>query len=138
MPESKVTCAWDTAQNRAKAEVETPEPGLLIGKNGKTLESLQFLVTVIVGRRTGVSTAIQVECEGYWKKVEEKILEDVGRAVEDVKRTGRPFRLEPMEPALRRLVHRKLQDDPDVETASEGEGPWRKVVIRPKAKHSAV
>jgi len=136
--EAVVKCAWDPAQNRAKAEVETQEPGLLIGKAGKTLESLQFLVTVIVGRRTGVPTAIQVECQEYWKKVEEKILSELVRAVEDVKQTGRPFRMEPMEPALRRLVHRKLQDDPDVETASEGEGPWRKVVIRPKAKHSVV
>lgn len=137
LTDAKVTCVWDEEQSRVRAEVETADAGLLIGKAGRTLEALQFLVTVIVGRKTGVPTAIQVESQGYWKKIEEKILSETERAVREVKRTGRSYRFEPMEPALRRLVHRKLVDDPDVETSSEGEGPWRKVVVRPKGRQRA-
>jgi spoIIIJ-associated protein len=126
--------AWDAEQVRVRVEVETPDAAILIGKGGKTLESLQFLVTVIVGRRMGVPVAVQVDSEGYWKRIEERIGADVQAAVSDVKQTGRPFRFEPMEPAMRRLVHRKLMNHPDVETASEGEGAWRKVVVKPRRK----
>ena len=116
------------------AEVATADAGLLIGKGGRTLEALQFLTTVMVGRKTGTPTAIQVECEGYWQKIEAKVISETEHAAAEVKRTGRAYRFEPMEPAMRRLVHRRLVDDPDVETASEGEGPWRKVVVKPRKR----
>jgi len=125
---------WDPEQVRVRIEVETPDAALLIGKGGKTLESLQFLVTVIVGRRMGSPVAVQVDSQGYWKRIEERIVADIETAVGDVKRTGQPFRFDPMDPAMRRLVHRKLMNHPDVETASEGEGPWRKVVVKPRRK----
>ncbi|MFA5139987.1 MAG: RNA-binding cell elongation regulator Jag/EloR [Elusimicrobiota bacterium] len=134
LQDAKVRCSWDAAQDRVKAEVETADAGLLIGKGGRTLESLQFLITVMVGRKTGIPTAIQVECEGYWQKIEAKIIGEAEQAASEVKRTGRPYRFDPMEPALRRLIHRRLVDDPEVETASEGEGPWRKVVVKPKKR----
>ncbi|HAH07247.1 MAG TPA: hypothetical protein DCM05_12115 [Elusimicrobia bacterium] len=126
--------AWDAEQVRVRVEVDTPDAAILIGKSGKTLESLQFIVTVIVGRRMGSPVAVQVDSQGYWKRIEDRIVSDIQAAVGDVKRTGRPFRFEPMDPAMRRLVHRKLMNDPDVETASEGEGPWRKVVVKPRRK----
>lgn len=127
-----VNTAWDPEQARVRAEVETADAALLIGKGGKTLESLQFLVTVIAGRRMGSPVAVQVDSQGYWKRIEERIVADIGAAVDQVKKTGRPWRFEPMDPAMRRLIHRKLMNDPDVETASEGEGPWRKVVVKPR------
>ncbi|OGR60613.1 MAG: hypothetical protein A2X36_04735 [Elusimicrobia bacterium GWA2_69_24] len=133
LAQSRIKTSWDPRQSRVLAEVETEDAGLLIGKGGKTLESLQFLTTVIVGRKTGKPTAIQVETENYWKRIEEKLLSEAERAAEEVKRTGAPFRFEPMEPALRRLIHRRLAGNPDVETASEGEGPWRKVVLKPRS-----
>ncbi|MBI5243818.1 MAG: Jag N-terminal domain-containing protein [Elusimicrobia bacterium] len=125
---------WDSEQVRVRIEVDTPDAALLIGKAGKTLESLQFLVTVIVGRRIGAPVAVQVDSQGYWKRIEERIVSDIQAAVSDVKRTGQPWRFDPMGPAMRRLVHRKLMNHPDVETASEGEGPWRKVVVKPRRK----
>ena len=126
--------AWDSGQMRVRVEVETPDAALLIGKAGKTLEALQFLVTVIAGRRLGTPVAVQVDSQGYWKRIEERIAADIQAAVDDVKRTGRPWRFDPMDPAMRRLVHRTLMNHPDVETASEGEGAWRKVVVKPRRK----
>lgn len=134
LSEPKVECAWDTAQLRVRAEVGTPDAALLLGKDGKSLEAFQFLATVILGRRMEMPVAIQVECEGHWKRVEAAVLAELERAAEEVKRTGKPYRFEPMEPALRRLIHRSAMSHPDLETVSEGEGSWRKVVLKPKAR----
>ena len=106
--------------------MECADAGLLVGKGGKTLESLQFLTTVITGRRMKVPVAVQVDSQGHWRQIEEKIVSEIEKAVSEVKATGRAFKLEPMEPAMRRLVHRKLTKHPEVETSSEGEGSWRK------------
>lgn len=130
----QIKCAWDSEQGRVRAEVDTPDAALLIGKGGRTIEALQFLVTVIVGRKIGNPAAIQIEAQGYWKKIEGKILAEAESAVEDVVRTGKSHRFEPLEASLRRLIHRRLAGHPDVVTASEGEGPWRKVVIKPRPK----
>ena len=71
---------------------------------------------------------------GSIRSQEEKIMELAKRAAAEVRRTKTVYRLDPMPPAERRLVHQALADDPDVETASEGEGPFRKVVVRPKTR----
>ena len=131
LEKTSLNCSWDCEQNRVRAEIDSPDGNILIGKGGRTIEALQFLLTVMVGRKTGTPAAIQVETEGYWKKIEGKILEEAEKAVGDVVRSGKPYRFEPLEPSLRRLIHRKLSGHPDVVTSSEGEGPWRKVVIKP-------
>lgn len=128
----KVQCRWDKEQGRVCAEIESQDAGLIIGKGGQTIEALQFLVTIIVGRRTGSPTAIQVETQGYWKKIEGKVLSEAESAAAKVKKTGKPYRFEPLEASLRRLIHRKFGDHPDVVTSSEGEGAWRKVVMKPR------
>lgn len=132
--DAKVKAVWDAEQERVRAEVETEDSGLVIGKGGRTIEALQFLVTVIVGRRVGVPTAVQVDSQGYWKKLESRIISEAESAVKEVQRTGNPFRFEPMAAAMRRLIHRRLADHPDIVTASEGEGSWRKVVLKPRRK----
>ncbi len=132
--DAKITAVWDAEQERVRAEVETDDGGLIIGKGGRTIEALQFLVTVIVGRRVGAPTAVQVDSQGYWKKLESKIISEAESAVKEVQRTGSPFRFEPMDAAMRRLIHRRLADHPDIVTASEGEGSWRKVVLKPRSK----
>ncbi len=130
--DAKVKAVWDAEQERVRVEVETDDGGLVIGKGGRTIEALQFLVTVIVGRRVGVPTAVQVDSQGYWGKLESRIISEAENAVKEVQRTGSPFRFEPMDAAMRRLIHRRLADHPDVVTASEGEGSWRKVVLKPR------
>lgn len=134
VPDAKVTAKWDSAQSRVQAELQTEDAGLVVGKDGRTLEALQFLTTILAGRRAGVSAPLQVECDGWWKDLEARIAADADRAALEVAESGHPFRFEPMEAALRRIIHRRLAENPEVETASEGEGSWRKVVIRPKRR----
>ncbi|MBI5200069.1 MAG: protein jag, partial [Elusimicrobia bacterium] len=76
----------------------------------------------------------QIETAGYWEEREESILTVVHQAIEEVKRTGKLVRLQPMDSSLRRMIHRALAESPDVDTVSEGEGAWRKVVLRPKKR----
>jgi spoIIIJ-associated protein len=132
--EATVLSGWDEAQGRVRAEIVSPEARSLIGRDGAVLEALQFMTTLIVNRRLKTQIAVQVDVEGYWKRLEDRALAQANKGIEEVKRTGHVFRLEPMEAALRRLVHKTLADHPDVETVSEGEGPWRKVTLRPRKK----
>lgn len=124
--------SWDGVQERVRIEVEGPQSERLCADEGRTLESLQLLLTLMLGRRLQAPVAAQVDVGGFWQKREREILSQAQKGVEEVKSTGRACRLAPMEPALRRLVHRTLADHPDVVTASEGDGAWRKIVIRPR------
>ncbi|MBI4346772.1 MAG: Jag N-terminal domain-containing protein [Elusimicrobia bacterium] len=131
---TRIGAEWEAAQMRVRVDVETPDAETIIGKDGKTLEALQFLSTLIVSRRLGNPVAVQIETDGYWADREESILTQVHQAIEEVKRTGKLVRLQPMDSSLRRMVHRALAESPDVDTVSEGEGAWRKVVLRPKKR----
>lgn len=130
--EAKVSAQWDAEQERVKAVVETPDAERLIGPDGKTLESLQFLVTLIITRRHDSPIAVWVDTQGYWDKKEKAVLSEAQSAVNAVKTSGKPFRMPPMDAPLRRLIHRSLAGHPDVLTVSEGEGAWRKIVLKPR------
>jgi spoIIIJ-associated protein len=127
-----VAVSWDPDMERVKAVVESQDAVELVGRDGRVLESLQFLATLMLSRGAEKPIAVQVDALSYWEKRESAILESALNGAESVKATGRPFRLEPMDAAMRRLIHRTLASNPDVTTASEGEGPWRKIVIRPR------
>jgi spoIIIJ-associated protein len=122
--------AWDADLERVKITVESQDATLLVGRDGRVLESLQFLATLILSRAGGAPVAVQVDALSYWEKREQAVLDEARRAIESVKATGKPVRLEPMDASMRRLVHRTFGSSPDVTTSSEGEGPWRKLVIR--------
>jgi len=128
------TAAWDPELERVKVSVESQDATLLVGRDGRVLESLQFLATLMLSRGGGEPLAVQVDALSYWEKREQAVLDEARRAVETVKATGKPVRMEPMDSSMRRLVHRTLTAHTDVTTASEGEGPWRKLVIRPRAR----
>ncbi|MBI5210990.1 MAG: Jag N-terminal domain-containing protein [Elusimicrobia bacterium] len=130
--DAKVQAQWDPEQERIKALVETAEAEQLIGKEGKVLESLQFLVTVITTRQAKKPVAVWVDTMGYLERREQAVLREALKGLDIVRQTKKPFRLSPMDPAMRRLVHRSLEEHADVSTSSEGEGQWRKVVIRPR------
>lgn len=132
LADASVSARWDPEQDRVKADVETKDAERLIGRDGKTLESLQFLVTLILSRRCNMPVAVWVDAQGYWEKKEKELLSQAQAGIETVKSTGRPFRFPPMSAPLRRLVHRNLAGHPDVVTSSEGEGSWRKIVIKPR------
>jgi spoIIIJ-associated protein len=105
---------------------------LLIGRHGKTLDSLQTLVGAATSRQLGFRYPIVVDVEGYRGRRREK-LEDMARRTADrAVRQGRPVKLRPMTSYERRLVHMALREDRRVLTASEGEDPARSVVVSPK------
>lgn len=129
--DAKLSVSWDAKQERVRAEVATSDSKRLIGPEGRTLEALQFLVTLMVGRKLGAPVAVQVDCESFWAGRENAILSQAQKGVESVRATGKPYRLEPMDAQMRRLIHRSLAGTPGIVTSSEGDGAWRKIVLRP-------
>lgn len=108
-----------------------PDAGLLIGKRGQTLEALQFILTRLARRRLRERLRIQLDVEGYVERRRQQLEQLALRLAEQVKVTGEPVTLDPMNPADRRTVHLVLQRDSEVRTASLGEGLLRRLVISP-------
>ncbi len=114
---------------RAVLDVEGDDLGVLIGRRGSTLYSLQYLVNLIVNHRFRESAPFAVDIEGYRRRREESLRSLAFRMAERVRRTGRSVTLEPMPANERRIVHLALAKDPTVGTSSVGEGDTRKVAI---------
>jgi spoIIIJ-associated protein len=119
-------------ESKVYIELESKFSGLIIGKRGKTLESLQFLVNLIVNHKTGSSKKIILDIEEYRAKRERALRKMSKEIAAKVSKTGKPWVLEPMNPFERRLIHLALQNDNRVTTKSEGQGIYRKVKISPK------
>jgi spoIIIJ-associated protein len=118
--------------------VDGEDLGVLIGRHGQTLKHLEFLTNVVSSRGIGNIKRIFVDVAGYRKR-KEKILEDLARnAARRVERTGRSTTLRPMEARDRRIVHLALQKNGRVTTHSEGDEPFRRVVISPRKNAGAV
>jgi len=109
------------------------EMGILIGKRGITLDSLQYLVSLVVNRNAENYIKVKLDTENYRERRKETLENLAKNLAHKVKRTHRPVYLEPMNPYERRVIHSTLQKDKYVETHSEGEEPYRKVVITLKA-----
>jgi spoIIIJ-associated protein len=114
--------------------IEGDDLGILIGRRGQTLSSLQYIVKVIVSEKLKVWLPLNVDVDGY-KRRRYQALESLAlRLAEKVKTSRRTISLEPMPPDERRIVHITLANDADVSTQSTGEGEERKVVIQLKKK----
>lgn len=107
-----------------------PDMGILIGYRGETLDALQYLVSLVVnkGHETEYKRVL-LDTENYRLKREETLKRLAGKMASRVKKTGKYVKLEPMNPYERRIIHSALQDDPYVQTYSEGDEPYRRVVI---------
>jgi spoIIIJ-associated protein len=112
-------------------DVEGEDLGILIGRRGQTLASLQYLVNLIVSKQINRRVAFAVDVDGYKRRREEALVGLAKRMAARVRGTGRSVTLEPMPPNERRIVHITLADDPSVVTVSIGEGDARKVAITP-------
>lgn len=112
-------------------ELKGEEMGMLIGKRGQTLDSLQYLTSLVANKKKTSDNYIKVkiDTENYRQRRKETIENLARNVASKVKKTGRPAFLEPMNPYERRIIHAELQGDKYVETHSEGEEPHRKVVI---------
>jgi spoIIIJ-associated protein len=106
--------------------------GLLIGRRGQTIVSLQQIVRLIVSRKIDVRLPIVLDVEGYKQRRCEGLRVMANRLAEQVRTRRVPFAMEPMSPFERRVIHLELADHPDVYTESTGVGEGRKVVISPK------
>ncbi len=121
---------WDDKQQRILLTFDCDHPAIVIGKEGKTLESIQYLITLMVSRGFDNPISVMADTQNYWRKLEDKINSEIDKAVSMLKRTKRTYRFRPMSAQMRRYIHRYLVADTSISTASEGEGKWRKVVLK--------
>ncbi|MBP5276849.1 MAG: protein jag [Lachnospiraceae bacterium] len=126
---NEITTKYDSNENCLNIEISGEDMGVLIGKRGQTLDSLQYLVSLVVNKGTKEYIRVKVDTENYRER-RNKTLENLAKNMAfKVKRTRRSVTLEPMNPYERRVIHSALQNDSYVTTHSEGEEPYRKVVI---------
>lgn len=125
---------WDEKQQRILVTFDCDKPAIVIGKEGKTLEAIQYLCTLAVTRHFDTPISVVADTQNYWRKAEDKINADIERGVNMIKQGTPVFRFRPMSAQLRRYIHRAVDGNEYVQTASEGEGRWRKVTFRPTQK----
>lgn len=112
--------------------IQGGSPGLLIGKQGQTLDAIQYLVNKIVNKWSSKNLKVIVDAETYRKRKEESLVNLARKLGEKAKRLGKPITINPMNAHDRRIVHLALQNDQMLETKSSGEGILRRIVIFPK------
>ena len=115
-------------------DIQGEELGILIGRRGDTLDALQFLLNLVINRKSSSKIKVIIDIENYRAKREETLVGLSHKLAAKARRTGQKVILEPMNPQERRIIHMTLQDDDTVNTYSEGEEPYRKVIIVPKKK----
>jgi spoIIIJ-associated protein len=125
-------------EDRINLLIATDDAGLLIGKQGQTLDALQYLVTKMLAKQTRKKVRISIDVEAYRARHNEALALLAQKYGEKVKRSGRPITLNPMNPYDRRIVHMALQGDKDLKTISRGEGLYKKVIISPVKKKGSL
>ncbi len=113
-------------------DITTPDSALVIGRQGKTLGALQYLVNLIINKEKEERIKVILDTEGYRERRKARLMELAKKLAQRAKEGNTEVFLEPMNPYERRIIHTTLAEDPDVETESVGEGIERQVVIIPK------
>ena len=127
--EAKINIDYNQEESTMDIDVEGPDMGILIGKRGQTLDALQYLISLFVNKKSESYIRVKLDTENYRSRRKDT-LENLAKNIAfKVKRTRRSFTLEPMNPYERRIIHSTLQNDKYVSTRSEGEEPYRKVVV---------
>ena len=119
----------DDAEKVIDVELKGDDMGVLIGKRGQTLDSLQYLTNLAINKKSEDYYKVKIDTEDYRKRRKETLENLAKNIAYKVKRTKRPVSLEPMNPFERRVIHSALQNDKYVSTHSEGEEPYRHVVV---------
>jgi spoIIIJ-associated protein len=132
--QEKATVSVHQEDDRISLRIETDDAGLLIGKQGQTLDALQYLVTKMLAKKSRRKVRITIDVEAYRARHNEALAHLAQKYGDKVKKSGRPIILSPMNPYDRRIVHMALQDDKELKTMSRGEGLYKKVVISPAKK----
>lgn len=113
------------------ADIEGPDSGTIIGKRGQTLDAVQYLTSLVVNKGEEGYVKVVVDAEGYRQKREIALEKLAVRLADKARKGGRSVRLEPMNPYERKVIHTALQKVDGVSTRSEGEEPYRRVIIEP-------
>lgn len=129
-----------TAEIEIKEEKDTlninlsgSKMGLVIGYRGETLDSLQYLVSLVINKDHNLPyKRVVLDTENYRSKREETLIRVAQKTAYKVRKSGRPYKLEPMNPYERRIIHSALQNYNDINTYSEGEEPFRRIVVNLK------
>ena len=124
-----IDAKYDEENKNLNVDLSGDEMGVLIGKRGQTLDSLQYLLSLVVNKESEEYIRVKVDTEDYRKRRKETLENLAKNIAYKVKRTKRPVSLEPMNPFERRVIHSALQNDRFVTTHSEGEEPYRHVVV---------
>lgn len=120
---------YDQESKSLNLDLVGPDMGVIIGKRGQTLDSLQYLTNMVVNRKTSNYVRVKIDTENYRERRKETLENLAHNVAYKVKKTRRPVALESMNPYERRVIHAALSEDPYVTTHSEGEEPYRHVVV---------
>lgn len=112
--------------------VDSSDKGIIIGKRGNTLDSIQYLLTLVLNKDKEKYTRVAMDIEDYRMKREKTLIKLAERMAEKARYSHRLVKLEPMNPSERRIIHSALQKQSDITTYSEGDDPYRRVVIQAK------
>ena len=124
-----IEAKYEEDEKNMNINLSGDEMGVLIGKRGQTLDSLQYLVSLVVNRDKSDYIRVKVDTEDYRERRKETLENLAKNIAYKVKRTKRPVSLEPMNPYERRIIHSALQNDNYITTHSEGEEPFRRVMV---------
>ena len=127
--EVEIESEYDEVEKEMSLNLIGDDMGILIGKRGQTLDSIQYLTSLVVNKGEEEYIRVKVDIENYRERREETLVNLAKNLAHKVKRTHREVELEPMNPYERRIIHSTLQGDKYVVTRSEGEEPYRHVVI---------
>jgi spoIIIJ-associated protein len=115
------------------AEIQGGDSGRIIGREGRTLASIEFLANTVLTKELGANAPrVNVDAAGYKRRHEERLLETARRAAARVRKSGEAFEMDPMSASDRRIIHIALREDAFVTTESVGEGADRRLIIKPR------
>ena len=127
--EATVSVNVDKETKNIDVDLAGPDMGVLIGKRGQTLDSLQYLTNLAINKQSDEYYKVKIDTEDYRQRRKDTLENLAKNIAYNVKKTKRPVSLEPMNPFERRVIHSALQNDKFVTTHSEGEEPYRHVVV---------
>lgn len=133
--EVEIMISYDETERNMDIELKGENMGLLIGKRGQTLDSLQYLASLVANKESEERVHVKLDTENYRQRRRETLENLAHNIAFKVRKTRRPVFLEPMNPYERRIIHSALQGDRYVETHSEGDEPYRKVVVTLKKNY---
>ena len=125
----EVLAEYNEEEHVLNLDLQGDDMGILIGKRGQTLDSLQYLTSLVVNKNSEEYIRVKLDIENYRERREDSLENLARNCASKVKKTRKPIVLEPMNPYERRIIHACLQNDRNVITSSEGEEPYRHVVI---------